>query len=536
MRGACYHVHPLGRRRRIPAQYWNFLSSTPLTPKRPAALTPEPSTVSRPGWVAVAAVCALAGLAACTSPPPSAVFERLTPCPAERGLTDAWCGTLGVFENRAAGTGRRIDLALVVLPAETDTPQPDPLFFLAGGPGQGAASMASTVGALFQEVRRQRDLVLVDQRGTGRSHPLTCRPESDSLQEVFLSEQAAVERLERCLSSLDADLRQYTTTIAMDDLDDVRRYLGYQSVNLYGGSYGTRAALVYLRQHGGQVRSMVLDGVAPPGMRLPLFAARDAAASLRKLLADCDKTPACARAFPGLGARIEALMQRLTKAPARVRLTHPRTGTTETVDVTARAVGNMIFAALYAPLTSAVLPLLVEHAERNDFQPLLALATASDVAEEISTGMQLSVICSEDAPRVTRADVLEETAGSVFGGYLAEDQVRACAFWPRGTVDDSYYQPVTSDVPALILSGDTDPVTPAVWGEQVARTLRRSLHVVAPFTGHGVATTPCGASMVAQFIERGNAEALDTACVRKLVRPPFFLTLAGPDSAPAEAP
>jgi len=449
-------------------------------------------------------------------------------------LPDAYCGTLSVFEDRSARTGRRIDLNVVVLPAATDTPQPDPLVFLAGGPGQGAADMAELVGRVLDKVRRQRDLVLVDQRGTGKSNPLDCPSGSDSLQEVFSSEEASLRRVQACLVSLhDDDVRQYTTSIAMDDLDDIRTYLGYNRINLYGASYGTRAALVYLRRHGTHVRSMVLDGVAPTSMQLPLFAARDAERALNRLLADCDASRECRKAYPGLPARIRTLLSRLAASPARVRLVHPRTGVADTVEVTARSVAGMIFGALYAPTTAALLPMLIDNASHDDFQGLLALALAGDAPESISVGMQLSVLCSEDAPRISIADVDREAAGRIFGGYLAKDQLASCERWPRGAVDADYYEPVKSDVPALILSGDIDPVTPASWGDIVAQHLPRARHLIAPGTGHGVIGTPCGTRLIAEFVDRGSGDGLDASCLQSLKRPPFFLTLAGPDPVPA---
>src|ERR1043166_848090 len=201
-------------------------------------------------------------------------------------MVDAHCGTLSVYENRQARSGRRINLTVVLLPALSADSRPDPLFFLAGGPGQGAAKMAPLVRQALRSVQRERDLVLVDQRGTGTSNPLDCRNDNDSLRAINESDEVALDRLRRCLAGYDADVRLYTTPIAMDDLDDVRAYLGYERINLYGGSYGTRAALVYLRQHADRVRSVVLDRVAPTARALPLFTARDAQHALDKALAD----------------------------------------------------------------------------------------------------------------------------------------------------------------------------------------------------------------------------------------------------------
>ena len=417
-----------------------------------------------------------------------------------------------------------------MLPALGSVPLDDPLVFLAGGPGQGAAQLASQVDDVFRRVLRTRDIVLVDQRGTGHSNPLNCRSDSSSLQELTEGAEAALARLRRCLDRYDADVRLYTTDIAMDDLDEVRAFLGYEKVNLYGGSYGTRAALVYLRQHGEHVRSMVLDGVAPTDMRLPLFTARDAQRALDALLVDCDRDAACRRAFPGLASRIRMLMARLEHHPPRVRIAHPRTGIAEDVTVDARLVASVLFTALYSPLTASIVPALVDGAERDDFHGLFALGLSNDDGgENMSIGMQLSVLCSEDASRVTLDELSRETATTVFGSHLVGSQLDACAMWPKRTLDAAYYSPIVSDVPTLVLSGELDPVTPPGWGEAVVKHLSRGRHIAVPATGHGVVTTPCGNRLVNDFIEDGTVDGLDTDCVASVRRPPFFISPAGPD-------
>ncbi len=460
---------------------------------------------------------------------PLAGLRQLHACTSDEGPADALCGTLKVFEDRAARTGRTLSLAIVVLPALSDDDRKDPLVFLAGGPGQGAAKMAPLIATAFSRIQRHRDIVLVDQRGTGRSHPLNCKPKDDSLKALLADDESALARLRECLASYDADSRLYTTPIAMDDLEDVRTFLGYQKVNLYGGSYGTRAALVYLRQHPGSVRSVVLDGVAPTDMRLPLFSGRDAGRALDQVLTDCEADSGCASAYPGLRAKVAKLLSRLERAPAQVTVMHPLAGTPETITVTPRVVAGALLAGLYAPSTAAMVPLLLERAARNDFQALIALALAGDQSENLSTGMQLSVLCSEDASQVDAEDVARVSSDSVFGRHLASGQLEACRVWPRGTVPASYFEPVVSDVPALVLSGDFDPVTPPAWGESVVRHLRNGRHFVASGTGHGVATTPCGVQVVEEFLEKGSAAQLDTDCLTSPRRPPFFLKPSGPD-------
>ena len=490
------------------------------------------AAVARRTLAAAAALAAVVTLAACAPPAPPG-FAHLRACSSREAPPDALCGTLSVYENRQTRTGRRIPLAVVVLPALSDEYRSDPVFFLAGGPGQGAATMAPLIRQVFERVRRHRDIVLVDQRGTGRSHPLNCDANEESLQSAFADDAAVAERVRRCLARFDADVRQYTTPVAMDDLDEVREWLGYPRINLYGASYGTRAALVYLRQHGDRVRSLVLDGVAPTNMQLPLFAARDAGRALDALLTDCQNDEACQHRHPMLRTQVRELLARLERAPVRTTLTHPRTGMRETVTVTASVAAGILFRALYAPVTGAMLPLLVEQASQDDFQPLVALAFAGD-EENMSVGMQLAVLCSEDAGRITGEQAAEATRGMLFSRHLLAGQLTACAEWPKGSIPDDYFAPTSSDVPALVLSGEIDPVTPPSWGESVAGSLTRSRHLTARATGHGVAMTACGIRLVDDFFERASADALDTTCLDNATRPPFFLTPSGPDPAARE--
>src|SRR5687767_13102123 len=264
---------------------------------------------------------------------------------------DAYCGTFKVFENRDTKQGRQLDLNIVVLPALSSDPKPDPFFFLAGGPGQGAAQMAKPLREMFRQIVTDRDMVLVDQRGTGKSNPLNCLDEQDdSLQMFTQTDDALLGKLKECITKYDADLRLYTTTIAMDDLDDVRAHLGYDKINVYGGSYGTRAALVYLRQHEDRVRTVVLDGVAPTNMRLPLFAPRDVQRAFDRLIADCEADTSCNAKYPNIGARARDLMARLEKDPPLVSIVHPRTGERGEVRMTARIAAGIFFMSLYQPV------------------------------------------------------------------------------------------------------------------------------------------------------------------------------------------
>jgi pimeloyl-ACP methyl ester carboxylesterase len=485
-------------------------------------------------FVAIFAIFATCG---CNQSQAVSAIDKLKPCTGYDTPVDAYCGTLKVYENRATKQGRQIDLNIVVLPALRSDSKPDPLFFLAGGPGQGAAKLAKVVRTFFQRVQNDRDIVLVDQRGTGKSNPLDCNDDDDSLKAIMQTNEQLLERLKVCQAKYNADLTLYTTPIAMDDLDDVRAFLGYDKINVYGGSYGTRAALVYMRQHGDRVRSAILDGVAPTNMRLPLYFPRDTQRAFELLAKDCASDAGCNKAYPNLLERMKTLIDRLDKNPATVTITHPRTGETGDVTIDARILANVIVQALYSPIMTTLVPAIVAAAEKNDFQSMLALAGLGGGDEpNMSIGMQLSVICAEDAPKNTADDMKKGSESTLFGKYVMSIQQQACTFWPRGKVDESFYEPVKSAIPTLVMSGEDDPVTPPTWGEQAAATLSNSKHVIMPGTGHTAGGTGCGQRIMREFIEEGSPAALDTSCVDKVKRPAFFLSPAGPDPNRTDSP
>ncbi len=448
------------------------------------------------------------------------------------GVREAECGTVEVFEDRAAAAGRRISLRVAVIPAVARFPEPDPLFVLVGGPGQAATEVAPVMVGALDRIHRERDIVLVDQRGTGSSNPLDCEPEDESaaseMRELFRVD-LPMDRLTACRRGYDADLAAYTTPVAMDDLDEVRARLGYEQINLWGGSYGTRAALVYLRRHEAHVRSVILDGVAPVSMKLPLFMARDGQRALDLALDACEADAPCRKQFPRLRSTLEELLRGLEQSPARVELEHPRTGEPTRVEIERDAVTGILRGALYTPETAALVPTVIQRAHAGDFQPLAALAlTGASVSESLSLGMFLSVVCSEDIPQVTDAERESAALGTSFGPGMYDAVAAACADWPRATVPAGYGEPVQSDVPVLVFSGELDPATPPSWGEDVARHLARSKHVIVPGVGHGTWHRGCVPELMADFIDRASVDGIDPACTQHLHRPPFFVSYAGP--------
>jgi pimeloyl-ACP methyl ester carboxylesterase len=469
---------------------------------------------------------------------PSAPTITLEPChlsaPGLSTRLPAECGTLTVYEDRAAQSGRQISLRVAVIPALSRNPAPDPLFYITGGPGGASTQDFVQFSWVFERINQERDIVLVDQRGTGQSHPLDCPalPEIDtaSLSDDEILEQSATH----CLDQLDANLDLYKTSIAMDDLDDVRAALGYEKINLYGISYGTRAALTYLRQHEDHVRTVILDGVVPQDEPLGTSIASDAQRALDLIFDRCAADSTCAQAFPDLRQEFQMLVESLEQEPAQVTIPHPATDEPTEVEFTSDALATTVRMFSYSQETVALLPLLIHTAQTSgDLSRLAAqyLIVSQELEDTISEGMHHSVVCAEDVPFYYDGEEFAGDQDAEAQSYLGEvylELEKICALWPVTGVPAEFKAPVSSDVPVLLLSGEADPVTPAANGDQAAKTLSNSLHLVAPGQGHGVIMRGCVPRIATDFIEQGTLQELDTACIGDIRPMPFFVSFTGP--------
>ena len=483
---------------------------------------------------AAATLVALAVVAAARAETPAA----LTDCHVAGLRNGVLCGTLQRPLDPAHPERAQVSIRYVVVPAMARRKFADPVFLLAGGPGQSAVAVAAPTMALFSRLNNRRDIVFVDQRGTGGSAPLQCEdPEHETLAEqadperqVRLAAQCKAELLKLPYVKSADDLRYFTTSIAVQDLDAVRRALGAEQIDLVGASYGTRVALEYQRQFPHAVRRSVLDGVAPPDMALPASFSLDNQAALDALLAACAAEAACKRDHGDLRARFESL---LASMPRTVKAAHPLTGRSEQFVVGRDMLLGAVRNALYAPQIAAALPAAIDAAAGGDFAGLIGLnATfAARKSSRIATGMHLSVVCAEDMPRVaTSAD----RPGADFGTSFASFYERMCATWPRGEVPPAFYTIAASAAPVLLLSGGLDPATPPRHGERVARALGpRARHVVVANAGHGVLGIGCMRDVLYRFIDAANdsdALAVDAGCVANVPRPPAFRPI-GADAA-----
>ena len=436
---------------------------------------------------------------------------------------DAQCGVLTVPEDRSNPDGRKIELHVAVIPAIKREPEPDPLFLLAGGPGQSAIEAYPAMIPLMFQIREDRDIVLVDQRGTGESNPLRCLDEDDS----SLTEEQVLAKVKECPGTLDADVRFYSTEIAMTDLDDVRAALGYETINLYGASYGTRAALTYLRMFPERVRTVTLDAVVDPEFVMFMDAAEDGQAALDQFFARCEKDEACKSAFPRLKSEFESLLDRLDESPAEITIPHPITNKPLELKVTRQFITNMVFNTLYVPELVAALPLSI-HAAYADENYVPLISQAFLVNANLYDGMFYAVTCTEDAPFVSVDEAERRGEPTVFGGNRAVDFAEVCAQWQKGEVSPAFRAPVNSDVPALILSGGADPITPPWHAEKVAQNLTNELQVIFSGMGHGNLSSRCSTRIFQSFIESASIDGLDVSCVEDIEPPPFFVDFSGP--------
>ncbi|HBK45926.1 MAG TPA: alpha/beta hydrolase [Xanthomonadaceae bacterium] len=463
---------------------------------------------------------------------------RFQPCtltsPVASGNVQAQCAQLQVAENPAAPDRRRIALKIAWLEAGSDaSADAEPVFFIAGGPGQSATESASLVEAALREVRRKRDIFLVDQRGTGGSHPLACTDAQGKPLAEPDEQQASVEALadyaRRCAASLQgrADPRYYTTTEAIADLDAVRAALGVERINLIGVSYGTRVAQQYAKRYPAHARALVLDGVAPNDLVVGGEFAGTFEDAIRLQSEQCRETPACARRFPtDTREQLRTVMQRLRQAPVEVEYRSPGTGEVAHGTITADSVTSLAFAFSYAPQTASLLPLTLDEAAHGRYAPLMSMVelASRQMGGQMNRAMQWSVICAEDADRYRAPDGAQ---GTLLGPDVARMFFAACPRWPTGARPAGFTAPLKSPLPVLLLSGQLDPVTPPRYAEQVLRDLPNGRHVVAPGQGHNVMAAGCIPKLMGQFIDNGDARSLDVACVGTLTSVPAFTSFNG---------
>lgn len=484
--------------------------------------------LARHTLAAVALVLAAAAPAHAQSPAfqPAACHPGTAP--------DARCGTVRVPENRDQPE-RMLALNVVVLPARSAAPARQALAVFGGGPGQAATDMAEWVGEKFDALRDERDLLFVDQRGTGRSGPLQCQLRDPADPQSYLDDYLPPERTARCLEELGrtADLTRYGYLEVARDTEAVRRALGYERLDLWGASYGTRAAQGYARAYSQHVRSMALEGVVPFGYHQPREFARAMEAALAGIVRDCRADATCAAAFPDFAREVRAVADRLRETPGTAEITDPETGARLRLTLTREMYADLLRRMLYDVNRAGQIPHLVHRAYEGDYRPAVRVALQDRRALQrgLYWGLYMAITCTEDVPFVDAQAAAADNGRTLLGDWRVRQQKAACRGWPTYALPADYHQRLPSHIPTMLVSGELDPVTPPYTGDSAAAVLRNSLHVVVPFAAHsyfGLEGAECVDALLVRFIRQGSVQGLDTSCVRQMRRRPFVIDVPEP--------
>ncbi|MCF2908242.1 alpha/beta hydrolase [Pseudoalteromonas sp. DL2-H2.2] len=459
----------------------------------------------------------------------------LTPC-YTKGLADRlMCGS--VEQPLSANNSEKISIHFAVIPAIKQVHPTEAIMAFAGGPGQSAIEVAAVFARVLRYAREERDIILVDQRGTGKSTLLQC--DMDPLEAQFAFNDDALpifeysrEETQKCKSKLNTDLSHFTTVAAASDFEAVRKALGYQKLHLFGASYGTRIAQEYMRRYPQAVASATLDGVVP--MQQSLVAIGDAIDdSLQAIFSDCANKANCRGQYPQLEQQYQMLLTQLEAQPASVQVPHPRTHNTIPLVLTQSKVRSAIRMALYSHTTRALVPLAISEAAKGNYLPLVGLMGSDSGFGSLAMGMHSAIVCAEDWPLLTE-QARARFSASYFGRMMIESLDASCPVWQVEAVGKDFYQPLSTDIPTLLLSGGLDPATPPGWAELAMVKMKNARHLVAEQATHGVAAQSCADKLVAEFINHTEPKELDASCLEKAAVRRYFMNPNGPAVASQE--
>jgi pimeloyl-ACP methyl ester carboxylesterase len=456
---------------------------------------------------------------------------RISAGPGYPGIK-ARCGTMMRPENPVDPGSPEIAIRVAVVPALNLNPENDPIVPIAGGPGQGTVEFYSSYAGAFEPVRRNRDILLVDQRGTGESSRMDCPIDDDALLfEGEFSLDDTIRFIEECLETLPHDPRYFSTSVAVTDLEAIREALGYSALNLYGVSYGTRVAQHFARRYPDATRTVVIDGVVPPQIALGPEIATESQKAVDRILARCVEDAACNERFPDIEATFVAIVARLREASLEVSVPHPNTGRAEVVKFGEAELAGAVRLLAYSPTTIALLPLFVHEAGQGNWVPLASqyMMTAIAMSDALALGMHNAVMCTEDMPFLERTTIdVDGIAASYMGTFQLDALEAICTTWPRGPIDAEFKVPLATDIPFLLLSGDADPITPPRYAEMAAVDLTNATHLIGKHQGHGQLGVGCMRNLVAEFVNSADPLAIDAQCMERNFVMPFFVDFSGP--------
>jgi pimeloyl-ACP methyl ester carboxylesterase len=447
------------------------------------------------------------------------------------GRLHAECGRWLQPLNREDADGEQVELFVARLPTTALEPAGDAVTLINGGPGGSSVDLLVDFAGVVEAFTRERDVVVLDQRGTGRSAPMRCHELNADTPES-LDADTVVDLTRTCLDQLPHDPRFFTTTVATEDLEALRSELGYKQWDIYGVSYGTRVAQQYMRAYPEQTRSVILDGVVPAPRVLGANIAVHSQQALDQVFARCAGDTLCNAQFPRFKSDFHDLAERLSAAPLALELQHPVTGQLTSLELSYGYLALWLRFALYAPETTALIPLITHQAARQaNYLPIAANALRSlhDVSSMLNYGMHNAVVCTEDTPFYGEQKINDAELDETYLGREMYETLRAmCSAWPAGVMHPDMKRPVKSAVPTLVLSGEYDPITPPAWGDEIMPGLSNARHIVVPGQGHGTLVRGCIGQLARQFIESANAAALDAECTDHMAAYPFFLDMMGP--------
>lgn len=464
----------------------------------------------------------LVATAACfqwTAPATAAASMVLQPCQLPELSRPTQCGVLELPENPDRPQGRQLAISVAVVKAASGKALADPIVLLMGGPGESAIDAAAYFAEQFDALLDERDLLLIDQRGTGRSTPLRCDLFSPAEAPANLQDFLPLAAVKRCAQQWPArvDLSQYTYAHLARDIEAIRRALGYAQLNLYSASYGTRAALIYLRMFPHNVRTVYFGSTVPLDETIPVPLAKAAQLAMDKTFAACAADVKCRTSFPDLPTQFREVMARLDSG---VNVSVP--GHAGTAPLARGRVAEYMRAKLYRAEGAATVPWLIHQAHAGNWTPIVdgILAGVQGRDVEISAGSFFAIACDGDVAFIREQDVVTQTQGTFVGDYRVRQQQAACNEWPKSSLAPGYRETVHSPVPALFTSGDIDPATPLWFTERVAKNFPNRIEVVLRNQGH-TEWNDCLGDLYGRFVRSGTVRGLESASCAAVPRPPF---------------
>ncbi|WP_375335709.1 alpha/beta hydrolase [Shewanella sp. VB17] len=445
------------------------------------------------------------------------------------------CGFITVPENANRPQAKQIQIHYAVLPSIKNSNHDDAFLAIAGGPGQSAIDNAAFFNSTFSKIRQNRDILLIDQRGTGRSNALNC--EVDNTESTLAANEAdfdITKETQTCLDNLaDSDVTQYGSLNALQDFEAVRQHLGYQKLHVYGISYGTRMAQLYMRHYPKVLSTVTLDGVVPM-KRSVLDIDNAISRAIKLLIEDCTNNNLCNARYANIEAELHAIDDILALAPVIKQISDPLTSEATQLTMTRAKFTGAIRMALYVPNIRALIPHAIHQAANGNYLPILGLQALNLDSTGIAMGMNTSVVCGEDWQPLTPSQ-RDEANKTYFGQEMIASFEQSCSVWNMPAVDERFSAPVSSHIPTLLLSGRLDPATPPSWGEIVMEKLTNAKHFIAPYATHGVAGQSCGNDIIAQLVDTGSVSELDSKCLHKDVSRNFYLNASTVETIPEKA-